>query len=318
MKTDRHNPAAIDPLPEKSCRFFWSVMIPTYRPQETYLRQTLESVLSQAPGPEQMQIEVVDDASPDVDVAALVRSIAGGRVAFSRTTKNLGLAGCWNTCIGRARGQWVHILHQDDYVLPEFYQTLARAAARHPEVGLLATRSFFVDAEAVVISVSPRLKNLEGGTRAADDLFYSAPFQCPGVVVKRSVYEARGGFRTDLAYTLDLEMWARAISATGGLLTPEVLACYRQSDSNETGRLLRTAENLRDIDRLNKIFSDRHPGFDGRLARGHQLARSLQMAALFESKKNPAAAAAAWDYWKKNATPAERLRRLIGSVIRKH
>ena len=55
-------------------------MMPTYRPDEKYLRQALESVLQQAPGPEQMQIEVVDDCSPGMDVAALVKSIAGERV----------------------------------------------------------------------------------------------------------------------------------------------------------------------------------------------------------------------------------------------
>jgi cellulose synthase/poly-beta-1,6-N-acetylglucosamine synthase-like glycosyltransferase len=56
----------IGSLPEESClRPFWSVMIPAYRPDAGYLRQALESVLQQAPGPEQMQIEVVDDCSSD-------------------------------------------------------------------------------------------------------------------------------------------------------------------------------------------------------------------------------------------------------------
>ena len=34
---------------------FWSVMIPTYNPND-YLAQTIESVLAQYPGPEEMQI----------------------------------------------------------------------------------------------------------------------------------------------------------------------------------------------------------------------------------------------------------------------
>jgi glycosyltransferase involved in cell wall biosynthesis len=40
----------------------WSVMIPTFRCAR-FLRQTLASVLSQDPGPDVMQIDVVDDGS---------------------------------------------------------------------------------------------------------------------------------------------------------------------------------------------------------------------------------------------------------------
>jgi glycosyltransferase involved in cell wall biosynthesis len=91
-------------------------MVPAYNPRRDYLEETLRNVLSQDPGPEKMQLEVVDDCSPDVDVEMLVKAIAGERVAFSKTLGNLGLAGCWNACIERSVGEWVHILHQDDMV----------------------------------------------------------------------------------------------------------------------------------------------------------------------------------------------------------
>ena len=89
-------------------------MIPVYNPPANYLEQTLRSVLLQAPEASQMQIEVVDDCSPSVDVRKMVESIAGTRIAVSKTSKNLGLAGCWNACVERSRGEWVHILHQDE------------------------------------------------------------------------------------------------------------------------------------------------------------------------------------------------------------
>jgi glycosyltransferase involved in cell wall biosynthesis len=43
-------------------RPLWSVMIPTFRCAR-FLRRTLDSVLSQDPGQDVMQIEVVDDCS---------------------------------------------------------------------------------------------------------------------------------------------------------------------------------------------------------------------------------------------------------------
>jgi len=114
-------PPLISDAKDSGTRPYWSVMIPSYNPRAAYLEETLRSVLAQDPGPERMQIEVVDDCSPEVDLAALVKAIAGERVQLSRTERNLGLAGCWNACIERSRGEWVHILHQDDWVLPGFY-----------------------------------------------------------------------------------------------------------------------------------------------------------------------------------------------------
>src|SRR5438105_12861529 len=108
---------AIRVLPADNCRPFWSVMMPTYNPRADYLEETLQSVLQQDPGPEQMQIEVIDDCSTDDLAAQTVGRVGGGRVTFRAEPQNRGLADTWNRCIERARGHWVHILHQDDFVL---------------------------------------------------------------------------------------------------------------------------------------------------------------------------------------------------------
>ena len=124
------NPPLISPLQEEnSPRPFWSVMIPTYNPRADYLEETLNSVLQQDPGPDQMQIEVVDDCSNDNTASEVTRRIGAGRVTFHAESQNRGLANNWNRCIERARGHWVHILHQDDIVLPGFYDRLRKAGS---------------------------------------------------------------------------------------------------------------------------------------------------------------------------------------------
>lgn len=302
-------------IPGKSTPF-WSVIIPTYNPRADYLEQTLNSVLAQDVGPEQMQIEVVDDCSPAVAVEEMVKAIAGSRVVFSKTPKNSGLAGCWNTCIKRAQGEWVHILHQDDYVLPGFYQVLAKTAARHPEVSLLATRSFFVDAKNVILGVTGRLGHLENGGRTVADFFYSTPIQCPGVVVKRNFYETFGGFRSDLIFSLDCEMWARVIGSAGGLITSEVLSCYRKSDINETARLSQTAENLRDLEQMSRLFAQTYPEFDVKKAIHRVCHLAIDQAERFAQIGNLEAAKLSLNYWKANAPVKFRLRRLAGSIAK--
>src|SRR6266516_6942557 len=129
-------PPAIGVLPVDEHRPFWSVMIPTYNPRAEYLEETLKSVLKQDPGPDQMQIEVIDDCSKDNTASEVTRRVGAGRVTFHRELENRGLANSWNRCIERARGHWVHILHQDDIVLPGFYDLLRKGAERSHAVAI--------------------------------------------------------------------------------------------------------------------------------------------------------------------------------------
>src|SRR3954464_2658390 len=100
--THSNNPyPAIPPLPGLAPRPVWSVMIPTYN-CAAYLAHTLRSVLEQAPSVDEMQIEVVDDASGADDPEAVVRQIAGDRVTFFRQPKNVGPQANFTACIQRA------------------------------------------------------------------------------------------------------------------------------------------------------------------------------------------------------------------------
>ena len=56
-------------------------------------------------------------------------------------------------------------------------------------------------------------------------------------------------------------MWPRAVSLERGAVAPDVLACYREFDANDTGRLKQIAENLRDYLRFYEISAGRLPGF---------------------------------------------------------
>jgi hypothetical protein len=249
----------IVPVPEGIRRPLWSVMIPTFNCAE-YLRQTLQSVLGQDPGPDQMQIEVVDDCSTKDDPEAVVRELGRGRVTFHRKLNNAGAIANFNTCIERSRGVLIHILHGDDAVLPGFYSTIAGMAAEHPECALYATRCFFIDEEGYYTAVTGRLPALESAPGADATGFLSwNPLQFAGVAIRRSFFEQQGGFLPQLVHTADWEMWARAVASARGMVHPSVLAMYRVFAANDTGRLMRTAENLADEERLCDVLRGRHP-----------------------------------------------------------
>jgi glycosyltransferase involved in cell wall biosynthesis len=122
-------------------------MIPTYNPNLTYLAQSLGSVLEQAPAAQHMQIELIDDGSTNFDPQSFLRDLAGSRVSFYRQRQHRGIGGNWNTCLERARGHWVHLLHQDDLVLSGFYRRLHDGIEKEPSVGAAFCHNFVIDSE---------------------------------------------------------------------------------------------------------------------------------------------------------------------------
>jgi glycosyltransferase involved in cell wall biosynthesis len=264
------SPPAIAPLPQdgKPCPF-WSVMMPAYNPSAAYLEAALRSVLQQAPGPDRMQIEVVDDCTPGMDVAALVKGLAGERVAVSKTPRNLGLAGCWNACIGRSRGEWVHIFHQDDLVLPGFYDRLKVAAQSRPMVGAAFCRPAFVDEDGHWF----HLRDLEQRKPGVLEnwlprIAVQQRIETPSIVVRRSVYEDLGGFLTELCYALDWEMWRRIAARYPVWYEPQILACYRLHAQSASSRLAKANQRIDDVLRSIEVAA-RYlpPGASGELSR---------------------------------------------------
>ena len=213
-------------------------MLPTHEPDEKLCRALL-SVLAQAPSADQMQITVVDDASERSDVAALVH--AGdptGRVELIRHDHCLGLGGNWNRAVVAARGDLVHLLHQDDYVLPGFYASMDQAFRHDPQIGMAFCRCRIVDGDNRLIKTSSRLRWTPGTIHGwLPKIAERQRVQCPAAVVARSTYEALGGYRTDLCMALDWEMWVRIAAHYEVGYEPRTLAAYCRHEANESARL---------------------------------------------------------------------------------
>ncbi|MDE5073206.1 MAG: glycosyltransferase, partial [Trichodesmium sp. St5_bin8] len=236
----------ISPLSEVKNRPFWSVMIPTYNPTST-LEQTLKSVLQQAENINEMQIEVVDDCSTQVDVEPVVKKIGQGRISYYRQPQNLGLVTNWNNCIKRASGKWIHILHQDDLVLPGFYSSLKKLLEKQPEVGAAFCRYYYIDENENQKMISSLEKETPGIiSNWLEKIVVMQRIQCASIVVKRRVYEQLGGFCLEANSAADWEMWKRIAAYYPVSYEPEILACYRLHSTSETSRLIKFGGNISD------------------------------------------------------------------------
>ncbi|MEG4005489.1 glycosyltransferase [Microcoleus sp. Pol11C1] len=246
--------SAIAPESASTQRPFWSVIIPTYNPKNHYLEQTLKSVLEQAPNSSEMQIEVVDDCSANSEVEEIVKKVGNGRISFYKQSQNLGQIANWNDCIQRARGNWVHILHQDDIVLPGFYNSLQTALETAQNVGAAFCRHYYIDAG----GNKQFLSEIERETAGIIENFLERiavrqRIQFASIVVKRSVYQTLGGFSAQAASAADWEMWKRIASHCKVWYEPQILACFRLHSASETSRLMQSGGNIADAHKAIKI-----------------------------------------------------------------
>ena len=256
-----HRP--VPPIVDRADRPLWSVMVPTYN-SSPYLRAALLSVLDQDPGREAMQIEVVDDCSQHDDPRAVVNELGSDRVQFFAQPRNVGHTRNFNTCLARATGHLVHLLHGDDMVLPGFYNTMGETFAANPEIVAAFCRHQVIDEDGRVLNVA-RPESVSAGVIPDwfEQIAVGQRLQPPAIVVRRSAYEAVGGFDQRIAaYGEDWEMWTRLAAYGPVWYEPTPLACYRVHTNSISSRTLRTGENMHDIRMVIEMIRDLLPEAD--------------------------------------------------------
>ncbi|MGZ8216667.1 glycosyltransferase family 2 protein [Methylomagnum sp.] len=240
---------AIAPLSDGEERPFWSVMVSVYERPQT-IERVLSSVLRQAD--EAMQIEVVCDfsgAERQAAIGAEVARVGGGRVGFFPLPVRVGHPHIFNACIARARGQWVHILHDDDWVEPGFYQALRQGIESAPEVGAaFCQQSIVSTARAELLLWHSWAERETPGV--IEDWLERIALECrvqfSAMTVRREVYETLGGFCPDAQSAFDWEMWTRIATRYPVFYVPELLVGVGRDETAETSRLIRTGEQIRD------------------------------------------------------------------------
>lgn len=271
----------IAPISGETSRPLWSVMIPTYNCAE-YLQETLSSVLAQDPGPDVMQIEVVDDCSTQDDPKAVVEALGKGRVQFYQHPQNVGHVKNFNTCLQRSRGQLIHLLHGDDYVLDGFYHKMQHAFDHRPKPGAAFCRHIFMDEQNQWQVYSPLLQPESGLLEQwLERIVVQQHIQTPSIVVQREVYEKLGGFDHRFKfYYEDWEMWVRIATSYPVWYETQPLAAYRLRSTSNSGVSIKTGENIRDLRKGLDIAASYLPDYLAKETIDKLLARNREYSAI--------------------------------------
>jgi glycosyltransferase involved in cell wall biosynthesis len=211
-------------------RPFWTVVIPVYN-RTDYILECLASVLVQWTGAEDMEILVMDNAST-APLFDLVHSIGGGIVRYYRHPQNIGVLPNHNAGIYLSRGQWIHILHDDDCVLEGFYTNLQKSLQGCPDSVGAAFANFEYFNEKGVLVEKGEVSYWFGDHKGIPHNFLqqigvTCPFQVPAVVIRRLTHEQLGGYYPELICAPEWELYKRIAVFYDWWYEPESLARYR-------------------------------------------------------------------------------------------
>jgi O-antigen biosynthesis protein len=123
----------------------FSIVTPVYNPSVKHLRQTIASVRRQT-CPDWEWI-VVDDASPDERVRAVLREAAAAddRIRVVERPTNGHIVTASNDGIAEAKGEFVALLDHDDLLVPRALAVMQRAILDEPDVDYLYSDENKVD-----------------------------------------------------------------------------------------------------------------------------------------------------------------------------
>ncbi len=216
-----------------------SVCVPAYR-AEAFIAATIESVLAQSY--QNWELIILDNASPD-RTGEIARSYADPRIRVEANPSTVPLATNWNAVAALATGRYLKLLCADDLIAPECLAAEVEVLERDRGVVMVASRRDFISAGGEVVLRDRGLEGLTGRREAAGvvrTVIRSGinPIGWPSaILVRRSDFEAVGGFDPRWLHPIDLDLWLRLLSrgALFGLDRP--LASFRISGESVTARI---------------------------------------------------------------------------------
>ncbi|MGE4425437.1 MAG: glycosyltransferase family 2 protein [Solirubrobacteraceae bacterium] len=212
-----------------------------------YLVETLDALLGQTEPA--VAVVVVDDGS---SVPVVLDAAHRDRVELVRLEERRGPAGARNAGVAALPAEVDHVAFcdHDDVWLRGHLAAVARAARRHPDVGLLTGDAEIVGPDGRL--TGERWAALTPGRHqwflVLPVIYERHPMCTSATVVRRSAFDEVGGFDETLMQAEDLDLWLRLLEHEHDLVS--VLGAtvrYRRHPDGLTHDLVALGEDLRRV-----------------------------------------------------------------------
>ena len=201
-----------------------SVLLPVHNTKEQYLRESIESILTQTYT--NFELIIINDASTEEHIVPVISSYLDSRIVYCYSDKK-NIASALNIGIHKSRGKYIARMDSDDIAYPERLEKQIDYLESNPSISLVGTG----------ITIIP-LKGRGGGRSLIRipeehptlfELLYESPFFHPTVMWRKADFERYNLYYDEnYRYCEDYELWYRVMRCLETRNLQEPLLTYRQ------------------------------------------------------------------------------------------
>ncbi len=186
----------------------FSVILPVYNTRISFLKQAIESVLTQTYP--YFELCIADDASPNPEVRAVIKEFAhrDKRVKYIFRPENGHISECSNSALSLAEGEFVALLDHDDLIPMHALWTAAYYINIYPHSQVLFSDEDKIDEDGV-----RQLPYFKGSFD--EFLLYGHNMVTHLGIYRRSLIQELGGFRRGYEGSQDYDLILRSFEKRG-------------------------------------------------------------------------------------------------------
>lgn len=211
-------------LPQTDIRF--SIIVPLYNTERHYLIEMIESVKAQTyPKWELCLADGSDNEHSEVEQICHSYEKSDERIRYMRLEKNAGISENSNVCASMATGDYVAFLDHDDLLSP--------AALYMNAMAIIDTEADLLYSDEDHLSMRGEHINALYKPDWSPDLLMSQMYICHFTVLKKSLFDELGGFRSEFDGSQDYDLILRASEKTDRIVhIPTVLYTWRECETS--------------------------------------------------------------------------------------
>lgn len=205
-----------------------SVLVPAYN-HALYVNKTIESIINQTYGFENIQLLVIDDYSIDATGAILSELSKKHGFVYFQNNGNKGVSHNLNKMLSASKGKYICFCASDDYLSLDGIEKQVNFLENNVHYGMVYSLSQWIDAENNIIK-TVRIKDYPQGN-IFNKLFYGNFIPSAAVMIKKTVFDDLGGFDESIPIE-DYGMWLKISNKYEIGFLNEVISFYRKHQGN--------------------------------------------------------------------------------------